>query len=150
MKVYWTSGRVLLRDFTFEAEMVNTAPLRVGVGRVPPLSAPVDLAVLRIRRNGQEESYVPGSSLKGLFRTHAIPLLSLKRPRVMPCTGLSKNTCMDKKMENNNKLMEAIQRLQKDDKNEEAMELFFENTCLLCKFSALLPMLAASPSRTRM
>jgi len=134
LNVYWTSGRLLLREVVFEAEMVNTAPLRVGVGRTAPLKAPVDLAVIRIRRNGNaEEPYVPGSSLKGVFRTNAELLLRFKRPRVAPCSGLSKNTCMNVKTIGDKKLMDAVQDLQQEGKSEDAMKLFFENACLLCK-----------------
>jgi len=45
--------------------LVNETPLRVGVGREPPIGAPVDIAVYRV--NGKP--IIPGSSLKGAFRS---------------------------------------------------------------------------------
>jgi CRISPR-associated RAMP protein (TIGR02581 family) len=52
--------------------LVNEAPLRVGVGREPPLGSAVDLAPLRIRfADGQTKPYIPGSSLKGVLRSLA-------------------------------------------------------------------------------
>lgn len=45
--------------------LINKTPLRVGVGKEPPLGAPVDIAVYRV--NGIP--CIPGSSLKGVFRT---------------------------------------------------------------------------------
>jgi CRISPR-associated RAMP protein (TIGR02581 family) len=45
--------------------LVNEAPLRIGVGREPPIGAPVDIAVYRV--NGKP--IIPGSSLKGVFRS---------------------------------------------------------------------------------
>ncbi len=47
--------------------LVNESPLRVGVGREPPLGSPVDLAVFRV--NGRP--CIPGSSLKGVSRHFA-------------------------------------------------------------------------------
>ena len=45
--------------------LVNETPLRIGVGREPPIGAPVDIAVYRV--NGKP--IIPGSSLKGVFRS---------------------------------------------------------------------------------
>ncbi|MGQ9690650.1 MAG: RAMP superfamily CRISPR-associated protein [Thermoproteota archaeon] len=56
----------VLKSITrIEGELVNETPLRIGVGREPPLGAPVDLAVYRV--NGVP--CIPGSSLKGIFRS---------------------------------------------------------------------------------
>jgi len=114
--------------------MVNLSPLRVGSGKDAPLGSPVDLAVIRIRRNGRQEAYVPGSSLKGLFRSQAEPLLRLRNPRIEPCSGLAKNTCMDiRKVDSETSLHTAIQKMMKGGNSKGAMELFFRNACLLCK-----------------
>jgi len=52
--------------------LVNETPLRVGVGREPPLGSAVDLAPLRIRlAGGRTDVYIPGSSLKGVLRSLA-------------------------------------------------------------------------------
>lgn len=60
------------RDFSFikqftelESILVNETPLRVGVGREPPLGAPVDIAVYRV----SDVPCIPGSSIKGVFRS---------------------------------------------------------------------------------
>ncbi len=50
-----------------EGELVNETPLRIGVGREPPLGAPVDLAVYRVN----DVPCIPGSSLKGVLRSLA-------------------------------------------------------------------------------
>lgn len=47
--------------------LVNETPLRVGVGREPPLGAPIDIVVYRV--NGTP--CIPGSSLKGVLRSLA-------------------------------------------------------------------------------
>ncbi|MEM0444295.1 MAG: RAMP superfamily CRISPR-associated protein [Candidatus Caldarchaeum sp.] len=50
--------------------LINTSPLRVGVGREPPLGSAVDAAVLRLKQPQADVPYIPGSSLKGIFRTY--------------------------------------------------------------------------------
>lgn len=59
----------LSRYTIVEGRLVNLTPLRVGVGREPPLGAAADIAVLKIRHNNMDVPYIPGSSLKGLFRS---------------------------------------------------------------------------------
>ncbi|MDW8360661.1 MAG: RAMP superfamily CRISPR-associated protein, partial [Candidatus Caldarchaeum sp.] len=55
--------------------LVNETPLRVGVGREPPLGSAIDTAVIRLRRGDEDIPYIPGSSLKGVFRTFVEQLL---------------------------------------------------------------------------
>ncbi|MEM0087382.1 MAG: CRISPR-associated RAMP protein Csx7 [Thermofilum sp.] len=54
-----------------EGLLVNETPLRVGVGREPPLGSAVDIAPLRISIRGRSVPYIPGSSLKGSLRSLA-------------------------------------------------------------------------------
>lgn len=132
MSFYWTSGRILLREVVFEGDMRNITPIRVGAGKEAPLGSLVDLAVVRIRRNGREETCIPGSSLKGLFRSAAEPFVRMKNPRVQPCSGIARDNCM-MLGERGEYLLNEIQYLQRTEKSAEAMKLFFEKTCLLCK-----------------
>lgn len=134
VSTYWTSGVALLREFSLDAELVNLSPLRIGSGREPPLGSIVDLAVIRIRREGRLEAYIPGSSFKGLFRSQCETLVRMKNPRVEPCSGLTKNTCMDiRKTAEGVTLHTAVQTKLRTRNSKEAMELFFHNACLLCK-----------------
>jgi len=50
---------------TLEGIMINETPLRIGVGEEPPLEAPVDITVYRFN----DVPCIPGSSIKGVFRT---------------------------------------------------------------------------------
>jgi len=135
---FWTSGRVLLRETLIEGGLVNEGPLRIGVGREPPLGSSVHLPLIRIRYQGEAKPYIPGSSLKGVFRTNAGLLLSIKDPKIMPCDGLANSTCLDRKfveVEANKKipLSDFIKKMLSEGHTEEAMEKFFEEVCLLCK-----------------
>jgi CRISPR-associated RAMP protein (TIGR02581 family) len=83
--------------------LVNRTPLRVGVGREPPLGSAVDLALLRIWfADGRAKPYIPGNSLKGVLRSLAesiarIQGLSVHDPwdfKVAESEAESKNYCV--------------------------------------------------------
>lgn len=132
-ETYWTSSSVLLRETYIGGFIRNVEPLRIGSGREPSLGAPIDLAVLRIQYGDYSLPYVPGSSLKGVVRSMAT---TIARTMGMPvCTGLARETCMDKKIEGpkgKQKMEDVIKRLMSE-KSEEAMKFFWEKACLMCK-----------------
>jgi CRISPR-associated RAMP protein (TIGR02581 family) len=124
---------VLLREVLLEGYLVNRGPLRVGTGREPPLGSAVDLAVIRVRLGGRLVPYIPGSSLKGVFRSAAVQLARLKGLSV--CSGLSGETCMDweyTELGGATLLSEIQERLRRGERAE-AIKLFHEKACLLCK-----------------
>ncbi|MEN3047875.1 MAG: CRISPR-associated RAMP protein Csx7 [Candidatus Caldarchaeales archaeon] len=66
----------LLKSITLiTGKMVNETPLRVGVGRDSAVSAAMDAVVIRMRRGDVEVPYIPGSSLKGVFRSYVESLV---------------------------------------------------------------------------
>jgi len=101
----WVSHACLKRETILEGILENVGPLRVGMGREPSLEATVDLAVLRIPYGDLSVPYIPGSSLKGVFRNFAATLVMHKGGHVCPDNG-----CMQK-----------------------LKEKFAEKGCLLCK-----------------
>jgi len=127
----WSSHSVILREAVFEGYLVADSPLRIGVGREAPLGSAAHLAVLRIKLNGKLVPYIPGSSLKGLFRSTAILLANQKGLTV--CSGLSKQTCMDHNFDRILTLLEKIQEEMKNGNVANAIRLFHERACLLCK-----------------
>jgi CRISPR-associated RAMP protein (TIGR02581 family) len=124
---------VIIREVVLEGYLVAESPLRIGVGREPPLGSAVDLAVLRMNLNGKLVPYIPGSSLKGVFRSTAIQLANRKGLTV--CSGLSKGTCMDLRYPefDGKTLLEKIQEEIRNRNYRRAIELFHEKACLLCK-----------------
>jgi CRISPR-associated RAMP protein (TIGR02581 family) len=124
---------VIIREVVFEGYLVAESPLRIGVGREPPLGSAVDLAVLRMNLNGKLVPYIPGSSLKGVFRSTAIQLANRKGLTV--CSGLSKGTCMDLRYPefDGKTLLDKIQEEIRNRNYRRAIELFHEKACLLCK-----------------
>jgi CRISPR-associated protein Csm3 len=129
----WSAHSVIIREVVLEGYLVAESPLRIGVGREPPLGSAVDLAVLRINLNGKLVPYIPGSSLKGVFRSTAIQLANRKGLTV--CSGLSKGTCMDLRYPefDGKTLLEKIQEEIRNRNYRRAIELFHEKACLLCK-----------------
>jgi len=126
----WLSHSILLRETIFDGHIINIEPLRIGSGKELPLEAPVDLAVLRIRYNGINVPYIPGSSLKGVFRSYATSLAKHKGLEV--CTGLSKETCGETKSINDKKLNDQINELMMKSSTD-ALKVFYEKVCLMCK-----------------
>lgn len=129
----WSAHSVIIREVVLEGYLVAESPLRIGVGREPPLGSAVDLAVLRVNLNGKLVPYIPGSSLKGVFRSTAIQLANRKGLTV--CSGLSKGTCMDLRYPefDGKTLLEKIQEEIRNRNYRRAIELFHEKACLLCK-----------------
>ena len=132
-EIPWSSHSVLLREVVFDGYLVAKTPLRVGAGREPPLGSAVDLAVIRIPLSGKLVPYIPGSSLKGVFRSTALQLARLKGLSV--CSGLSKETCMDWEYPEFGgvTLLDKIRELLSEKQNLEAIKLFHSKACLLCK-----------------
>jgi len=132
--VFWTSSSIFLREALIQGYITNVEPLRIGAGREASLESLVDLAVLRINYKGRTIPVIPGSSLKGTFRSTATAIL--RSLQLKACSGLSKETCMDAEIPNypyQRNLGEVIESLLRMDKASEAMDLFYKHACLLCK-----------------
>ncbi len=67
----WILHNRLYRSMKLNVTYVNESPLRIGATKGKSLTSLVDLAVLKININGKESPYIPGSSLKGVFRSTA-------------------------------------------------------------------------------
>ncbi|MEM3545993.1 MAG: CRISPR-associated RAMP protein Csx7 [Candidatus Bathyarchaeia archaeon] len=136
MKVpLWTSSLINLRESIFRGYIENISPLRIGAGKEPPLSSLVDLAIIKIRYGGYEIPYIPGSSLKGLFRSQAGKMATSLGLSV--CNGLAKDNCVDVKRVTirgrEYVLRDLIDECMRDRRSSEAMEYFFNNACIICR-----------------
>lgn len=124
-EIPWTSGRILMRDAIFSGYIENTGPLRIGAGKQQSLTSITDLPVIRVYLRDFEVPYIPGSSIKGSFRSTAIALAQVKGLKV--CNGLPRENCMDM-----TEMSDVANRL-KLGKSDEAMKEFFKKACILCK-----------------
>jgi len=71
MSESWHTHRFLYRIIMLDVEYVALEPLRIGAGRGSKLESPIDLPVIRIKYGGNNVPYLPGSSIKGVFRAGA-------------------------------------------------------------------------------
>ncbi len=90
----WFGFHTLIRRVFFDATITNVEPLRVGAGHEAGAFGPTDLVILKIRGiDGEEIPYIPGSSLKGAFRSYAVKLMrSVGLNNV--CDGIPGNACL--------------------------------------------------------
>ncbi|MEN2974892.1 MAG: CRISPR-associated RAMP protein Csx7 [Candidatus Caldarchaeales archaeon] len=132
---FWTSSSILLRETVFQGYIVNVEPLRIGSGKEPPLGSLTDLAVLRIKYGEKDIPYIPGSSLKGVFRSSAIMLA--RSIGLKACSGLSKDVCteVEKVVEGASemKLGDVVEHYIRIGEPANAMKKFYEKACLICK-----------------
>ncbi len=135
----WINNRILLRRFSIKGRLVTKSPLRVGSGRGKQyLGSTVDLAVIKYESTGTP--YIPGNSLKGVFRSTGERIANTRGIKV--CSGLSKQTCPDtKKVEGipllkwlDNKRREIRSKPEKYQEGyREILRVVFDNTCINCK-----------------
>lgn len=76
----WLSHSRVLRFISLEIEYENLTPLRIGSGKAKTPTSPIDLQVLTINIGAEiDVPYIPGSSLKGVFRSSAERILASKK-----------------------------------------------------------------------
>jgi len=132
----WIAHYELLKYVRIKGIFECIEPLRIGAGRTDVLTSAVDLAVLRIGMRDESGNridvpYIPGSSLKGVFRTYAKHLGGIRN--VVMCNGLPNSTCMDAEVEYGVKLQRKIQQLMKSSQYNDIRKLFDEWVCIGCK-----------------
>src|SRR5205814_6887043 len=71
----------LINEAYFTLRITTTGPLLVRSGRAT-ISGP-DMTPVLTFRNGQQEVFLPGSSLKGVFRSHSEKIVCSLKPRVV-------------------------------------------------------------------
>jgi len=117
----WYTHRIIYRILDFEVEFTALEPIRIGAGRSSKLESPVDLPVIRIKRGGVESPYIPGSSIKGVFRSSAEFIARL--------AGLDVCSRGDRCRDTYNEELQGC--LDKNDIN--GVFNLLKNYCLICK-----------------
>lgn len=72
--------KALVNEARLHLDITTMGPLLVKTGYATVIGA--DMAPVQTYRNGQLEVYLPGSSLKGVFRSHIEKVINSIRPRV--------------------------------------------------------------------
>lgn len=117
----WLSYDRVFRVINVRFELVTRSPLRIGAGRAVVPTSPIDLQVLRIHMNGRDVPYIPGSSVKGVFRS-ASELIAKSR-------GIKVCMAGEGCRESYNRELDEFVR----DKNFDEVRKLLEKYCLTCK-----------------
>src|SRR6266478_4211068 len=79
--------KALVNEAHLRLHITTTGPLLIKTGYATVIGA--DMAPVQTYRNGQQEVYLPGSSLKGIFRSHIEKVVNSIKPRVA-CNPLAR------------------------------------------------------------
>ena len=80
--------KALVNEAHLRLNITTTGPLLIKSGYATVIGA--DMTPVQTYRNGQQEVYLPGSSLKGVFRSHLEKVVNSIKPRVA-CDPLSQS-----------------------------------------------------------
>jgi len=116
---------VIRRTTIIEGEIIVESPLRVGAGKEN--FDPASLARDSVLKDAEGRPYIPGSSWKGVFRSAGERILRFKK-NVDVCSGIGKDYCLNKY-----KKFREFESALKNEYIEEALEIFWNYTCLNCK-----------------
>jgi CRISPR-associated RAMP protein (TIGR02581 family) len=86
--------KALVNEARLRLDITTKGPLLVKSGYATVIGA--DMAPVQTYRNGQQEVYLPGSSLKGIFRSHIEKVINSIQPQVA-CNPLSRPNDRDVK-----------------------------------------------------
>src|SRR6266702_3978946 len=72
--------KALVNEARLRLDITTQGPLLIKTGYATVIGA--DMAPVLTYRNGQQEVYLPGSSLKGIFRSHIEKVINSIQPKV--------------------------------------------------------------------
>jgi len=128
--VKWMGHHMRYREIYMKFNIVNKEPLRIGSGREVKLTSPVDLPVLKIVMDGVEVPYIPGSSVKGMFRSFMDTFIrsykGYKSHNGFTCSGSGGNTCYSH-------IKRTVESLVKHADYLKLINVLWRNLCLSCK-----------------
>src|SRR6266566_4225813 len=84
--------KALVNEARLRLDITTQGPLLIKTGYATVIGA--DMAPVQTYRNGQQEVYLPGSSLKGIFRSHLEKVVNSIKPRVA-CNPLLRSNDSD-------------------------------------------------------
>lgn len=127
MKNSWFTHNILLRELRIKFVCKTLSPLRIGTSKNKSIFSPIDLQVLRINIDGKEVPYIPGSSLKGIFRSTTESIVSSNN--LNTCFG---GRCSEDIDQEGRKRDKRLQDAIKTGNIDEIINILNEY-CLVCK-----------------
>ncbi|RLC20136.1 MAG: CRISPR-associated RAMP protein [Deltaproteobacteria bacterium] len=112
----------LLNECRFSLQITTSGPLLVKSGYATPYGP--DMTPVLTYRNNKEQVFIPGSSLKGVFRSHVEKVIrTLNEPAV--CVLFDNTSC-------NTKLQDMKERLKRESR-ELTNETAYDQSCPACR-----------------
>ena len=115
---------MIYRYLTFRVRYEVLSPMRIGAGKINKLGSPVDLPVSIIKIEDREYPYIPGSSIKGVFRLYS--------EIICKSLGLDNKIC-DGGFGCTSKHNKALMNFMNDNNFEGIINLLKDEYCLICK-----------------
>ncbi len=127
----WISHNIHVRTVIISGKAVLKEPLRVGAGRGGGLASLTDLPVLKLRVNGGELPVIPGSTWKGVIRSHVEALLRGLDAKV--CGGVPDDNCAKRGHPSPLERLDRLLRRPSESNKEQALRIIWNEYCLACK-----------------
>ncbi|RLG83653.1 MAG: CRISPR-associated RAMP protein [Thermoprotei archaeon] len=124
--VKWIGHHMRHREVYIKFNIISKEPLRIGSGREVKLTSPVDLPVLKVIVDGVEKPYIPGSSIKGIFRSFMD--VFIRSYNGYTCPGSGNNVCYSL-----GGIKSTVENLVKQANYLELVNVLWRNLCLSCK-----------------
>lgn len=130
----------LVNEAFFTLRITATGPILIKSGRAT-ISGP-DMTPVLTFRNGQQEVFLPGSSLKGVFRSHSEKVICSLKPRVVcyPFSGSEDKEVdlTERRRDYRDSCGAVFNQLARDDKQwrdklEEETDYVYANSCPACR-----------------
>jgi CRISPR-associated RAMP protein (TIGR02581 family) len=130
----------LVNEAFFTLRITATGPILIKSGRAT-ISGP-DMTPVLTFRNGQQEVFLPGSSLKGVFRSHSEKVICSLKQRVVcyPFSGSEDKEVdlTERRRDYRDSCGAVFNQLSKDDKKwrdklEEETDYVYANSCPACR-----------------
>lgn len=109
-----------------ELRLTPKSPLLIQAGGISPNPSLPDMQFVRTSVNGVETIYIPGSSLKGIFRSYVEKVLRTKKGSFKEgaCEIVEKENSCNKRLEDTEKVLEG---------REMRSEEIYKESCRACK-----------------
>ena len=129
----------LVNEAYFTLRITTTGPLLIKSGRAT-ISGP-DMTPVLTFRNGQQEVFLPGSSLKGVFRSHVEKIVCSLKPRVVcyPFSGSREKdvNLEQRRLDYRDSCGAIFTELAKNEEKREELdartEYIYANSCPTCR-----------------
>lgn len=130
----------LLNECLVTLHLVPEGPMLVKSG-IASLTGP-DMGFVRVWRNGTPEVYLPGSSIKGVLRSHAERIARTIGPEetIIACDPFKKEGpeafcghCFENRDHQNPHLSESFRLPDPDEKPDEINQAVYRDSCPICR-----------------